>query len=55
MHFRISAQRVTDNDEEEIADGHDQAHGKANRSLAAVGSNAKRHTDDGERDAGERK
>src|SRR6266496_2263528 len=33
VHFRVSAQRVADDDEEEIADGHDQAHGETNRWL----------------------
>ena len=55
MHFRVSSQRVADDDEEEIADGHDQAHGETNRSLAAVRGDAKRYADNRERDASERK
>ena len=55
MHFRISAQRVADDDEEEIADGYDQAHGEANRGLAAVRGDAKRYADNRECDASERK
>src|SRR6266481_1250813 len=51
VHFRVSAQRVADDDEEEITDGHDQAHGETNRSLAAVRGDAKRYADNRERSA----
>jgi len=54
VHFRICAQRVADDDEEEIADRHDQAHGETNRGLAAVRSDAKWYTDNRKRDASER-
>ena len=54
VHFGVSAQCIADDDEEEIADRHDQAHREANRSFAAVRSDAKWHTDNRERDASER-
>jgi hypothetical protein len=51
--FRISAERVGDNDEKEISHGHDQSNREADRRFAAVRGEAERHADDGKRDTGE--
>src|SRR5205814_10360695 len=55
MHFWISAEGVGNDDEKKISDRDDQSHGEADRGFAAVRGHAERDTDDGERDARERK
>src|SRR3982751_6134708 len=55
MSMRVSAQCVANDYKQKIRRGDDQAHGKSDRSLAAVRGHTKRHTDDSEGDARERK
>jgi hypothetical protein len=55
MHFWVSAQRVPDNYEEKITDGDDQSHGETNRRLAPMRRDTKRHPNNREGNAGERK
>src|SRR6266404_6793663 len=55
MNFWISAERVGDDDEKKVSDGDNESHCESDRSLATMRGDAKRHADDRERDAGERK
>src|SRR6266436_1362037 len=45
MHVRIGTERVGDDDKQEIGNGDDQSHGKADRSFAPVRGHAQRHAD----------
>jgi len=55
VHMWIAAQCVADDHKEKVSNSDDQCHGKTDRCFPAMGGHTKRHPDNPERDASERK
>src|SRR6185369_6310441 len=55
MNIGVSAQRIADDNKEKITDSDNQSHGEANRRLATMRRDTKRHSNDRKGNAGERK